>query len=50
MQGIVADIRVSVLPGQTLAMPAPPGTYRRRSATMVICMSRAWRTTCWTMV
>jgi hypothetical protein len=26
MQGIVADIRVSVLPGQTLAMPAPPGT------------------------
>jgi hypothetical protein len=26
MQGIVADTRVSVLPGQTLAMPAPPGT------------------------
>jgi len=25
MQGIVADVRVSVLPGQTLAMP-PPGT------------------------
>jgi hypothetical protein len=26
MQGIVGDIRVGVLPGQTLAMPAPPGT------------------------
>jgi hypothetical protein len=26
MQGIVADVRVSVLPGQTLAMPPPPGT------------------------
>ena len=26
MQGIVADIRVSVVPGQTLSMPAPPDT------------------------
>jgi hypothetical protein len=26
MQGIVADIRVSVVPGQTLTMPAPPDT------------------------
>ncbi len=26
MQGIVADIRVRVIPGQTLSMPAPPDT------------------------
>ena len=26
MQGIVADIRVGVVPGQTLSMPAPPDT------------------------
>jgi hypothetical protein len=26
MQGIVADIRVRVMPGQTLSMPAPPDT------------------------
>jgi hypothetical protein len=26
MQGIVADIRVAVVPGQTLSMPAPPDT------------------------
>ena len=26
------------------------GTYFRRSATMVICMSLAWRTTCCTTV
>src|SRR5664279_5924507 len=26
MQGIVADIRVRVVPGQTLTMPAPPDT------------------------
>jgi hypothetical protein len=26
MQGIVADIRVGVMPGQTLSMPAPPDT------------------------
>jgi len=26
MQGIVADIRVTVVPGQTLSMPAPPDT------------------------
>ena len=27
-----------------------PAPYRRRSATIVICMSRACRTTCWTTV
>ena len=26
MQGIVADVRIHVVPGQTLSMPAPPGT------------------------